>query len=102
MNFILRLNLPIDYGMKKTTNKPTFIPKMYCNLFGHDYDVTKRVTYHVKEYTCRHCKKELTTNSNGKLIELTLKFKEINAILERIYTSRTERLKKKTIALSIY
>lgn len=88
--------------MKKTTNKPTLIPKIYCNLFGHDYDVTKRVTYHVKEYTCRHCKKELTTNSNGKLIELTPKFKEINAILERIYTSRTERLKKKTIALSIY
>ena len=88
--------------MKKTTNKPTLIPKMYCNLFGHDYDATKRVTYHVKEYTCRHCKKELTTNSNGKLIELTPKFKEINAILERIYTSRTERLKKKTIALSIY
>ncbi|MDB4273717.1 hypothetical protein N9869_00180 [Algibacter sp.] len=88
--------------MKKTTNKPTLIPKMYCNLFGHDYDVTKRVTYHVKEYTCRHCKKELTTNSNGRLIELTPKFKEINAILERIYTSRTERLKKKTIALSIY
>ena len=102
MNFILRFNLPIDYSMKKTTNKPTLIPKMYCNLFGHDYDVTKRVTYHVKEYTCRHCKKELTTNSNGKLIELTPKFKEINAILERIYTSRTERLKKKTIALSIY
>ena len=88
--------------MKKTTNKPTLIPKMYCNLFGHDYEVTKRVTYHVKEYTCRHCKKELTTNSNGRLIELTPKFKEINAILERIYTSKTERLKKKTIALSIY
>ena len=88
--------------MKKTTNKPTLIPKMYCNLFGHDYQVTKKVTLHVKEYTCRHCKKELTTNSNGKLIELTPKFKEINAILERIYTSRTERLKKKTIALSIY
>ena len=88
--------------MKKTTNKPTLIPKMYCNLFGHDYEVTKRVTYHVKEYTCRHCKKELTTNSNGRLIELTPKFKEIIAILERIYTSKTERLKKKTIALSIY
>ena len=88
--------------MKKTTNKPTLIPKMYCNLFGHDYDVTKRVTYHVKEYTCRHCKKELTTNSNGKLIELTPKFKEINAILERIYTSRTERLKNRTLSSPIY
>ena len=88
--------------MKKSTNKPLLIPRMYCNLFGHDYQVTKKVTYHVKEYTCRHCKKELTTNSNGNLIELTPKFKEINAILERIHHSRTERLKEKTFASSIY
>ena len=88
--------------MKKTTHKPTLLPKIYCNLFGHDYEVSKRVTYHVKEYTCRHCKKELTTNSNGQLIELTPKFKEINAILQRIYTSRTERLKKKMLTSSNY
>ncbi|MEC3906533.1 hypothetical protein VOI54_05855 [Tamlana sp. 2201CG12-4] len=87
--------------MRKTTNKPALIPKVYCNLFGHDYEVSKKVTYHVKEYTCKHCKKELTTNSNGQLIELTPKFKEINAILERIYTSRIERLKKKTFSSSI-
>lgn len=87
---------------KPTTHKPTFIPKMYCNIFGHDYQVTKKVTYHVKEYTCSHCKKQLTTNSNGNLIELTPKFKEINAILERIHISRMERSKKKTIASSIY
>lgn len=88
--------------MKKSTNKPTLIPKMYCNLFGHDYQVTKKVTYHVKEYTCRHCKKELTTNSNGNLIELTPKFREINDILERIYTSRTERSKRKLVASPSY
>jgi transposase-like protein len=88
--------------MRKTTNKPTLIPKMYCNLFGHDYQVTKKVTLHVKEYTCRHCKKELTTNSNGHLIELTPKFREINDILERIYTSRTERLKNRTLSSPIY
>jgi transposase-like protein len=88
--------------MKKTTNKPSLIPKMYCNLFGHDYKVTKKVTYHVKEYTCSHCQKQLTTNSNGRLTELTPKFKEINAILERIHSSRTQRLKEKTLASSIY
>ncbi|MCF7559802.1 hypothetical protein L3X39_04065 [Sabulilitoribacter multivorans] len=87
---------------KTTTNKPSLIPKMYCNLFGHDYQVTKKVTYHVKEYTCRHCRKELTTNSNGRLIELTPKFREINAILERIHNSRMERLKRKAVTSSIY
>ncbi|WP_072400191.1 hypothetical protein [Flaviramulus basaltis] len=89
--------------MKKiTTNKPTLIPKVYCNLFGHDYQVTKKVTYHVKEYTCRHCRKELTTNSNGTLTELTPKFREINAILEKIHATRIERSKIKSDTSSIY
>ncbi|XCF06768.1 hypothetical protein ABI125_02650 [Tamlana crocina] len=88
--------------MEKPTNKTLLIPSMYCNVFGHNYQITKKVTYHVKEYTCSRCKKQLTTNSNGNLIELTPKFKEINAILERIHHSRTERLKKKTLVSSIY
>ena len=88
--------------MKTTTNKPAFIPKMYCNLFGHDYKVTKQVTYHVKEYTCKHCKKELTTNSNGNLIELTPKFKEINAILERIHNTKMLRIQKKRLLVASY
>ena len=87
--------------MKIMNNKPTFIPKMYCNIFGHDFEVTKNVTYYVKEYTCVHCKKQLTTNSNGSLIELTPKFKEINAILERIHNAKTERSKEKTVLSSI-
>ena len=78
--------------MKTTTQKTALIPKLYCNLFGHNYEVTRKVTFHVKEYSCKHCKKELTTNSNGSLIELTPKFKEINSVLERIYTRRRMRL----------
>lgn len=88
--------------MQQTTNSTAFIPKMYCNLFGHDYQVSKKVTYHVKEYTCSHCKKQLTTNSNGNLIELTPKFKEINDILARIHDRRITRSKRKTISSSIY
>ncbi|MFI1772893.1 hypothetical protein [Thalassobellus citreus] len=88
--------------MNKKTNQPTLIPKIYCGIFGHDYQVTKKVTYHVKEYTCCHCKKQLTTNSNGKLIELTPNFREINDILERIHSKRMLRLKRKTTTSSIY
>ena len=89
--------------MQKTIpNRPTLFPKMYCNFFGHDYQVTKKVTYHVKEYTCCHCKKQLTTNSNGSLIELTPKFREINDILEHIHNSRILRLKNKIATSSIY
>jgi transposase-like protein len=76
--------------------------KLYCDFFGHNYQVTKKVTAHVKEYTCKGCKKQLTTNSNGKLIELTPKFKEINSTLERIYNKRMMRLKQKSVSSSIY
>ena len=88
--------------MKKPDTKTALIPKLYCNFFGHDYHITKKVTYHVKEYTCSHCKKQLTTNSNGSLIELTPKFKEINSILERIYNTKIERSKEKRLVSSIY
>lgn len=60
-------------------------------MFGHDFRVTRNVTLHVKEYTCKNCKKELTTNGNGSLTELTPKFKEINDVLERIYKKRSKR-----------
>ena len=87
--------------MRKT--KPTSAPlKLYCNLFGHQYEVSKKVTSHVKEYTCKCCKRQLTTNSNGNLIELTPKFKEINTLLEDIYTKRRQRLMQKTYTSSIY
>lgn len=59
-----------------------------CNLFGHDFIVTRKVTHHVKEYTCKTCKKQLTINGNGHLIELSPKFKEINDVLEHVYRKR--------------
>lgn len=82
-----------------TTSAPM---KLYCSLFGHQYEVSKKVTLHVKEYTCKCCKRQLTTNGNGNLTELTPKFQEINAILEDIYTRRRLRLKKKEDISSIY
>lgn len=60
-------------------------------MFGHDFRITRNVTLHVKEYTCKNCKKELTTSSSGRLTELTPKFKEINDVLERIHKNRLSR-----------
>ncbi|MBL85572.1 MAG: hypothetical protein CMO82_02815 [Winogradskyella sp.] len=75
--------------------------KLYCDFFGHNYKMTRKVTNHVKEYTCSCCKKQLTTNSNGQLTELTPKYQEINSALERIYNNRMMRLKRKTFNSSI-
>ena len=83
--------------------KPSSVPfKLYCSLFGHQYEVSKKVTLHVKEYTCKCCKRQLTTNGNGNLTELTPKFQEINTILEDIYTRRKHRLQLKSFTSSIY
>ncbi len=68
---------------------------IHCKVFGHNYEVSRNVTYHVKEYTCCNCKKQLTTNGKGNLTELTPKFKEINDVLERIHLKKN-RIKLKT------
>ena len=89
--------------MKTTTSTSTSlnpVSKLYCNVFGHQYSVSKQVTRHVKEYTCKCCKRQLTTNGNGNLTELTPKFKEINSILENIHNKRMLRLKQKTYTVS--
>jgi nucleoid-associated protein YejK len=67
------------------------VKHLYCSFFGHDYQISKKVTYHVKEYTCKYCKEQVTTNENGKLTLLTPKYKEINAVLERIHYKRLKR-----------
>jgi len=63
-------------------------------MFGHSYKVSKKVTFHVKEYKCKHCGHEMTIDANGKFIPLTPKFKEINSVLNRIHTKRLERSQK--------
>ncbi|MCF1190581.1 hypothetical protein LRR18_03215 [Mangrovimonas sp. AS39] len=83
------------------TNRSFSITRMYCDLFGHHYEVSKKVTQHVNEYTCKCCKKQLTTNSNGNLTILTPKYREINNLLEEMYSKRLLRLKEKTFSTQI-
>ncbi|MEY8849594.1 hypothetical protein AB9K26_12310 [Psychroserpens sp. XS_ASV72] len=64
---------------------------IYCSFFGHQFEVSKNITYHVKEYKCSHCKAQMTTNGKGHLTPLTPKYKEINSVLERIHNSRMSR-----------
>ncbi|MCK8480300.1 hypothetical protein [Psychroserpens algicola] len=67
---------------------------LYCSIFGHQYEVSKNITYHVKEYKCSHCKSQATTSGNGGLTLLTPKYKEINSVLERIHNKRISRIKR--------
>lgn len=69
--------------------------RLMCNLFGHNFQVSKNVTSHVKEYKCSYCKKELTTNGKGNLIDLTPKYREINITLSGIHAKRQSKNKEK-------
>jgi len=62
-----------------------------CTVLGHDYVISNDVTNYVKEYKCKHCNNQLTTSGNGKLIPLTPKFQEINAVLKRIHLKKIKR-----------
>ena len=64
------------------------ITGIFCNLFGHHYVVSKKVTEHIKEYRCVHCGKEVTTDERGKLAPLTHKMKEINRTLADMFHRR--------------
>ena len=84
----------------KNYTTPINPSKLCCTIFGHKYKVTKKVTYHIKEYKCSCCNRELTTNSNGKLTELTPTFKDINAALSRIYLNKLARMKTQRLNTS--
>lgn len=62
--------------------------KVFCNIFGHHYAVSKKVTHHIKEYKCIHCNKEVTTDVSGNLSTLTPELQDINNTLENIYQKR--------------
>lgn len=68
--------------------KPTTMKRLFCNLFGHHYSVSKKVTLHIKEYKCIHCGKEVTTDVSGNLSTLTPELQDINKTLENIYQKR--------------
>jgi hypothetical protein len=70
------------------------LKSIYCSFFGHQYEVSKDITYHVKEYKCSHCNSQVTTSGNGGLTPLTPKYQEINSVLSRIHNRRVDRIKQ--------
>lgn len=70
---------------------------IYCSVFGHQFVVSKQVTHHVKEYKCKNCNYQMTTDGRGRLTPLTPKYKEINSVLERIHIKRKLRKRQDLI-----
>ena len=67
------------------------IGALVCNVLGHKYVVTRRVTYHLKEFQCAYFNKKVTSDEEGQLVELSEKRKEINNILYRVHRNRRKK-----------
>lgn len=74
------------------------ITGVYCQIFGHNYVVTKQITRHIKEYRCTICQKEVTTTANGNLEPLTKKTREINSDLQEMFEKRSKKTGRKKVA----
>lgn len=73
---------------------------LHCSFFGHKFEVSKKITYHVNEYQCKHCNTQVTTNGKGSLTKLTPKYKEINFVLKRIHNNRILKKQEERIILN--
>lgn len=77
--------------MKEISPTLFSIAKVYCNLFGHKFKVSKSVTNHIHEYKCAHCSMEMTDTANGFIARLTPRFKETNDYLAQIHRRRIRK-----------
>jgi len=77
--------------MKKINPPLSAFARLYCNFFGHDFKISKSVTNHIHEYTCKHCAIEMTDTANGFLAQLTPRFKETNDYLAQIHKRRRRK-----------
>jgi hypothetical protein len=65
--------------------------QIQCSIFGHNFKVSKEITYHVKEFKCKNCGQEMTINGKGEFVPLTKKYKHINSVLNNVHNKRLEK-----------
>jgi hypothetical protein len=75
--------------MQTTTTKPVlFKGKVWCSFFGHQFETSRNITNHFKEYKCSVCELELTNDEHGHKISLTPQHRMINDTLILFYKKR--------------
>lgn len=65
---------------------------LLCSIFGHQYRVSREITGHIKEFACTHCERQLTTDAEGKISELTYEKQRINETLMAMHRRRRMRV----------
>lgn len=74
--------------MKTYTTQTSLGYSVICNLIGHKFRITKKITNHFHEYQCRCCGKQMTEDIKGNLIDLTPELKEINESLQLLFSKK--------------
>lgn len=76
-----------------TKNTPLLfsIGKLFCSYFGHRLYISRRITNHIKEYSCSRCGQEMTDTANGFVANLTPRLQETNTFLAKIHERRRSR-----------
>lgn len=64
---------------------------LICAVFDHKFEVSQKITDHIKEYKCTRCGEEMTDTAQGFIAKLTPKFRETNAFLAKIHQRRCSR-----------
>lgn len=67
------------------------LSSVFCQIFGHQFTISRKVTQHITEYECVHCKKQMTTNEYGELSELTTELEAINNTLQDMWRRRSKK-----------
>ncbi len=76
--------------MQKSTPKNSFsVMRLFCAVFGCRFKITRRVTSHINEYECIHCKKQGTTDVKGNIASMTPQLREINETLAHLYKKKS-------------
>jgi len=78
---------------KRPPSEGRTLLSLICAIFGHQYRVSREITDHVKEYSCTYCDRQLTTDADGAISELTEEKQRINEKLREVYGSRRHRRK---------
>lgn len=75
----------------KKTSALHSIGRLLCYYFGHRLFISRRITNHIKEYSCSRCGQEMTDTANGFLADLTPRLQETNTFLAKIHERRRNR-----------
>lgn len=64
---------------------------LFCDTFGHNYTLSKKVSSNINQFTCKVCNLNAVIDKNGDLIENKHRLSRMDSIFNALF----KRLKQK-------